>query len=81
MATEFEIRGEWRTEDFGHVYTVKAMTAAGRVLAAVNIEVPLDVLVDIRERFGEEWVRHVEQTAQEQVAQVANGWDRPRKSA
>jgi hypothetical protein len=46
-------------------------------LAVVNIEVPLDIQVDIRERFGGDWVEHVQQAARDQVTQVAEGWERP----
>lgn len=74
---EFTVKGTWRKENYGHVYTAKAVTSTGRVLAVVNIEVPLDIQVDIRERFGGDWVEHVQQAARDQVTQVAEGWERP----
>jgi hypothetical protein len=69
------IKGGWRKETYGHVYTAKALTETGRILAVVNIEVPLNVAVDIHQRFGEEWVREVERSAQDQVRRAASGWD------
>ncbi|MGD0770009.1 MAG: hypothetical protein ABSB42_17630 [Tepidisphaeraceae bacterium] len=78
---QFKVKGEWRTENFGHVYTAKAVTETGRILAVVNIEVPLDVQMDIRDRFGAEWVKQVEQAAQNQVTQAAEGWNHPTQAA
>ena len=75
MAAEFQVKGQWRTESYGHVYTAKAVTPSGRILGVVNIEVPLDILVRIRDRFGDNWVDEVERSASAQVAQVAQGWD------
>jgi hypothetical protein len=81
MAVDFDVRGDWRTEDYGHIYTAKAVTKSGRILAVVNIEVPLDVEIGMRDRFGDDWVEHVEQAAQEQVTTVAHGWDIPADAA
>lgn len=75
MATEFSVKGEWYTEGYAHVYTAKAVAVSGRVLGVVNIEVPLDVRKDIRERFGDDWVKEVEKSALSQVTRVAEGWD------
>lgn len=79
MASEdYDVVGEWRTEAYGHVYTAKALKKVSRrILAVVSIEVPLDVEMGIRDRFGEEWVTHVEQAAASQVRQVADGWNLP----
>jgi hypothetical protein len=77
MSIEFEVKGEWRTEGFGHVYTAKAVAKTGRVLAVVNVEVPLDVMIDIRDRFGDDWVNHVQDSAHDQVRQAASGWNAP----
>lgn len=73
---EFIVKGEWRKEDYGQIYTAKALTKTGRILAVVNVEVPLDVQMDIRQQFGDEWVNHVESAALDQVTQAANGWNR-----
>jgi hypothetical protein len=81
MATEFEVKGEWRKEGYGQVYTAKAVSKTGRILAVVNIEVPLDIQIDIRKRFGREWIDHVEQSARDQVTQVAEGWNHPAELA
>ena len=75
--TEFTVKGEWRKESYAQVYTAMAVTKTGRILAVVNIEIPLDVQTDIRQRFGDEWVDHVQGAAHDQVTQVAEGWNRP----
>lgn len=72
---QFTVKGAWRTEGYGHVYTAKAVAQTGRILAVVNIEVPLDVGIDIRQRFGEAWVAEVERAAADQVTRAAHGWD------
>ena len=64
-------------EDYGQVYTAIAVKPSGRVLAVVNIEIPLDVQINIRERFGDEWVEQVEQSAADQVKRAAEGWNHP----
>jgi hypothetical protein len=74
------IKGQWRKEAYGHIYTVKALTETGRILAIVNIEVPLDITVDIHQRFGENWVREVEHSAEDQVRRAASGWDTPARA-
>jgi len=74
----FIVKGQWRREQYGHVYTAKAATPDGRILAVVNVEVPLDVAIDMRGRFGGDFVDEIERTAQEDVKRVAEGWEKPK---
>lgn len=74
---KYIVKGQWHREQYGHVYTVKAANSNGRILAVVNVEVPIDPATDLRGRFGDDFVDEIERTANEDVKRVAQGWEKP----
>mgnify|MGYP001495014778 CR=1 FL=1 len=73
MAKKFIVKGEWHDEQIARVYTARAVTPTGRILAVVNIEVPLMVGVDLKDRFGAELIEEIERSAEEDASKIAAG--------
>lgn len=71
---KIKVQGRWLKGSAGHTYTAHAINPAGRVLAAVKVEVPLDARFDMQTCFGAEYVRNIELAAAKQVLKIANGW-------
>jgi hypothetical protein len=73
MKSKFNIRREWRNESTGRVLTVTAVSPTGRVLAVVNVEIPVQVGVDLEDRFGAQVIDDVIKSAEANVTSLANG--------
>ncbi|MHB1767854.1 MAG: hypothetical protein ACYCUV_08375 [Phycisphaerae bacterium] len=74
VSKKIKVRGQWLKGSAGHTYTAHAINPAGRVLAAVKVEVPLDARFDMQTCFGTDYVRNVELAAAKQVLEIASGW-------
>ena len=67
------VNANWHTEETGQVYTVTVSTPSSRVLAVVNVEVPLQPGHRLADRVGEEKVREIEEQARGIARAVADG--------
>ena len=72
-APPYTIKGDWHDEEYGQVYTAKAVTPAGRILAIVHAEVPLMVGIDLVQAFGQEGRDEIVKAADDNARRIADG--------
>ena len=52
MATGYTTKGEWKETNMGQVYTAKAISKKGRILAISSFEIPIAFGFDLINYYG-----------------------------
>jgi hypothetical protein len=69
---KYNTGGAWHNENYGQVFTAKAVTPTGRILAVVNVEVPLMVGIDLVEALGRQALEEIEKAAKDNASRLAD---------
>lgn len=70
MSVEYEIKGEWVTDGWTHVYSCRAISKQGRTIGKVTVDVDVDVMVDMSQFILDEPRESIEQSAADTLKSI-----------